>query len=104
MRHKIRSARHKNPRESNEVKQSELQELRKENQKLKREVSRFRKEFSKYSTSFNEKEEAEESLGKKENKVELSQCPECKQNGLKTINLGVKILLVCTHCKWRKAK
>lgn len=104
---RIRGARHKNVRETNEIKQAELQELRKENQKLKRENARLRKDLHKIEVNLSDKEdevEEVESIGKKENVPMSNECPECRVAGLTVVQLGAKVLLVCKQCKYRKMK
>ncbi len=97
-----RIVQNKSKRETNEAKNAELQEIRKENQKLKREIARLRREVHKtegYTAP--EKETSETQPARKVEKEPT--CPECGSTQLTQMQFAVKVFLICKKCKYRKA-
>lgn len=100
---KVRVAQGKSKNQKkDEIRAKEFEQVRADNRKLKKENSRLRREIEKYYSFYvnNEVEEkTQESVS-----IKSQECPVCKSNNLSTVNLGIKILLVCKDCKWRKAQ
>jgi hypothetical protein len=93
---KIKTTQHKY-KEVTEV--DELRRLRAENRRLLKEIKRTRKEFQKLVN--NQPEEDTEGLPILKVK---ERCPSCNSEDLAVVDLGIKKLMVCRNCKYRKAK
>jgi regulator of replication initiation timing len=97
--HNIRIVQDRARKETKEVKNKELQELRKENQKLRRENSRLRRDLAK-RLNYEPEEATAEEFNIPAATKEL--CPECGSDNIGKMNLGSKEITVCKACKWRK--
>lgn len=81
-------------------KETELDEnrsLRAENQKLRRDNKRLKKELNKLIARETQVEDDELPI-----LVIREKCPSCNGENLVKLNLGVKRLMVCKDCKYRK--
>lgn len=75
-------------------------QLEKENKMLRRQVARL----SKRSQDVEELEEAlkEEQITQEHNYVDPTQCKNCLKGNVKSVSLGVKQLMSCDSCNYRK--
>lgn len=99
MSYKVHRVQNKQKRETNEIRTSELYDLRRKNQQLARENSRLKKELRKVDLS--PVDEVEESLGEKD-KTNGNHCPKCNAPGLTSIPFANRIIIGCKECLWRK--
>ena len=106
MAYSFRVIQNRSKKETNDVRLHELQELRKENQKLIRENRRLRKSLEKYLNQIDNFDDEEvESLAVAQPtstpKQDKEVCPDC-QGDFDVVDLGIKVLLFCKNCKYRK--
>lgn len=100
MSYNIRRVQNKQKKETNEIRNSELQLLRQENQRLKKINKRLRKNLEKFATF--EPIEETTSLAEVEGPTASNSCPQCQSNNISIVDLGLKRLSVCKNCLWRK--
>ena len=98
---KSRTVRNLPKKESKDVKQAELNELRRENQKLKRECSRLKREVQK-QLIFSSHTEEPVMLEETPHKTKVEECPNCGSPSLIQVKFSVNVMTVCSKCKWRK--
>ncbi len=107
MAYTVRRVQNRTKKETNEVKLTELRELRSENQKLKRENARLKKDIARESSREPPIEEDEVSLAETESKGIIipsgNVCPNCRSQNLTIIPAGPKVITACKECSWRKA-
>lgn len=91
---------------------SELEHLRSVNKTLKSEIKHLKKEIARYNKRAHryddlEEREADEQLEEqvKETLVPATKtsCPECSAV-TETSEIGNRVLVRCTNCKWRKSQ
>lgn len=94
-----RQSGHRPKREIQDIRASEVAELRSENQRLRRENARLRRENQRLPPV----EEEPVSLAEANEPVtkSLIKCPKCN-GGVLTLSMNDKNYLVCKDCKWRK--
>lgn len=92
---------HKPKREIQDIRASEVAELRSENQHLRRENARLRRELSKAPVPTDEEPNT---LAEAEPPKEAPKCPKCNGKDLVVLDMNNKSFVCCKTCKWRKAQ
>ena len=82
-----------------ETELDEVRSLRSENQKLRKANKRLQKELNKFLFKETDLIEDDEPI-----RLTLKEvCPSCKSENIKTVDLGIKKLMVCKDCSYRKS-
>lgn len=76
----------------------DVRSLRSENQKLRKANKRLQKELNKFLNREFDSEEDEEPQTLRIKEL----CPKCKSDNIKKVDLGVKNIIYCQDCKYRK--
>jgi len=93
-----RQSGHRPKRETQDIRASEVAELRSENQHLRRENARLRRELRRQPPETNEDDST---LAEAEPSKDTPKCPKCKSHSLITLAMNDKNYTVCKDCKWR---
>lgn len=93
-----RQSGHRPKRETQDIRASEVAELRSENQHLRRENARLRRELRR-SPPIEVDEEG--TMADKEPSSDTPKCPKCQSHNLIGLAMNDKNYTVCKDCKWR---
>jgi chromosome segregation ATPase len=79
----------------------ELESLRAENRELRSTIKSLLRQIRKLEKEY-KPEHSQDVLIKEEIKEKVPKCPECGRGRIKNTELGVRLLISCTHCKYSK--
>lgn len=98
---KKHNTQHRPEREQKEPTKKQFAQLRSENHKLKREISRLNRQIEKMVGLIPEEEMESEQPEPQTPEEYKNKCPECEEK-LTGFSLGVRDIMVCKGCGWRK--
>jgi hypothetical protein len=100
----VRKTQNKPKKESKDVKTAEYHEIRAENQRLRKQNARLKKELEKRIYSLAQEEHLSLASTEPDPKSADNICPACLRPDLTEVDLGIKVLIVCKACKFKRKK